>query len=87
MYMPRLSIQTRKESLILFPGVPFVCDLRNSDFAHSSVALAELDMVTPPLYGAILPGVMRASVLAPHSRDHLITTPPRLRAPMRIRPA
>ena len=55
--------------------------------AHPSlVALVEIDMVTPSLYRAILPGVTRASVLARLSRDYLITTLPRLRAPMRIRP-
>ena len=70
----------------MFPGVPYACDLRSSDFAHSSVALAELDVVTPPLYGAILPGVTRASVLALHFRNYVITTLPRQRAPMIIRP-
>ena len=55
--------------------------------AHPSfVAFVEIDVVTPQLYGAILPGVTRVSVLAFHSRDYLITTLPRLRAPMRIRP-
>ena len=50
----------------------------------SPVALAELDVVTPPLDGTILPGVTRASVLALLSYHPLTTALPPLPADMRI---
>jgi len=54
--------------------------------AHSSpVALAELDVVTPPLDGTILPGVTRASVLALLSHRPHTGALPRLPAHVRIR--
>lgn len=52
--------------------------------AHSSpVALAELDVVAPPLDGTILPGATRASVLALSHHPHT-TALSRLPAHMRI---
>ena len=52
-----------------------------------SFALAELDVVTPPLDGTILPGVTRASVLALLSHHPPTTALPLLPAHMRIRTA
>lgn len=54
---------------------------------HRLLALAELDVVTPPLDGTILPGVTRASVLSLLSHRPPAAALPRLPANVRIRTA
>ena len=58
--------------LHFFPGVPFACDLRSSELlVRPPLRSQNFDMVIPPLGGTILPGVMRASVLAYLFRNYL----------------
>ena len=88
MYLPCLSVQTAVRVYLSLspPGVSFrMLGPRNLLIHLPSLRSPELDVVTPPLDGTILPGVTRASVLALLSHFPLTTALPQLPADMRIR--